>query len=175
MWFGVSMRACSFMLARLPIRSPSFALSYASLRHPKWVVSRWFASNVTTRSNNTCRIVTTVSPPWRRHTGPAAYRRGLIWQSRDSADTRVKIGLYDYNVNYSRESNPIPLLLSKRNTNYLREILLEIVGVQINVTVRHFTHTDAYYIWRRRQKRRKRVPEVNARDALTTVGGRLNQ
>lgn len=25
----------------------------------------------------------------------------------------------------------------------LREILLEIIGVQINVTVRHFTHTDA--------------------------------
>lgn len=26
----------------------------------------------------------------------------------------------------------------------LREILLEIVGVQINVTVRHFTYTDAH-------------------------------
>lgn len=43
-----------------------------------------------------------------------------------------------------RERGPVPLLLSKRNASYLREILLEIVGVQINVTVRHFTHTDAY-------------------------------
>ena len=38
------------------------------------------------------------------------------------------------------------LLLSKRNANYLREILLEIVGVQINVTVRHFTYTDADWL-----------------------------
>lgn len=41
---------------------------------------------------------------------------------------------------------PTCYLLTKIKSNYLREILLEIVGVQINVTVRHFTYTDAHCI-----------------------------
>lgn len=49
------------------------------------------------------------------------------------------------------------IAISKRSANYLREILLEIVGVQINVTVRHFTYTDAHCIERRRKAPSDRV------------------
>jgi len=53
---------------------------------------------------------------------------------------------FDYTGERERKHALVPLLLSKRSANYLREILLEIIGVQINVTVRHFTHTDAHCI-----------------------------
>lgn len=110
-------------------------------------VRLWQRRNATAaRCRERKRCTKPMCPGRRRRHGYPASEQSLPSLHHDAVRPALPSNFSHSPEHFSRErlvsDNPCPptgYLLAIRKTNYLREILLEIIGVQINVTVRHFT------------------------------------